>query len=144
MSELMQVVCLSCGVINRFPANKIDDLPYCGRCKIPVFTGEPMVLNAALFARLQKHDQLPLLVDFWAPWCGPCRQMAPAFARAAEQLEPAMRLAKINTEDEPDLALRFNIRSIPTLILFSKGREMARQPGAMGLNDIIHWVQRFI
>ena len=144
MSELMQVVCLSCGVINRFPASKIDDLPHCGRCKIPVFTGEPMVLNAALFARLQKHDQLPLLVDFWAPWCGPCRQMAPAFARAARQLEPSIRLAKINTEDEPDLAARFNIRSIPTLILFNKGRELARQPGAMGLNDIIHWVQRFV
>ena len=144
MSELMQVVCLSCSVINRFPASKIEDLPHCGRCKMPIFTGEPMVLNAALLARLQKHDQLPLLVDFWAPWCGPCRQMAPAFARAARQLEPSIRLAKINTEDEPDLAARFNIRSIPTLILFSKGRELARQPGAMGLNDIIHWVQRFI
>ena len=144
MSELMQVVCLSCAVINRFPASKIEDLPHCGRCKMPIFTGEPMVLNAALLARLQKHDQLPLLVDFWAPWCGPCRQMAPAFASAARQLEPSIRLAKINTEDEPDLAARFNIRSIPTLILFSKGRELARQPGAMGLNDIIHWVQRFV
>ena len=144
MSELMQVVCLSCAVINRFPASKIEDLPHCGRCKMPIFTGEPMVLNAALLARLQKHDQLPLLVDFWAPWCGPCRQMAPAFARAARQLEPSIRLAKINTEDEPDLAARFNIRSIPTLILFNKGRELARQPGAMGLNDIIHWVQRFV
>lgn len=144
MSEFLQVLCLNCGVINRLPASKIADLPHCGRCKMPIFTGEPMVLNAALFSRLLKHDQLPLLVDFWAPWCGPCRNMAPAFAQAAIQLEPDIRLAKINTEDEPALAGRYQIRSIPTLVLIKQGRELARQPGAMGLNDITHWVRRFI
>lgn len=144
MSELIQLVCLNCDVVNRLPAGKIADSPNCGRCKLPIFSGEPMVLNSKLFDRLLKQDQLPLLIDFWAPWCGPCLQMAPAFAQAARQLEPRMRLAKINTEDEPVLAERFHIRNIPTLILFMTGREVARQPGAMGLSDIRHWIQRFI
>jgi thioredoxin 2 len=129
--SLIQVVCPHDGTVNRVPQERLADGPRCGRCKQPLFDGHPVVLSAANFDRHVGSSGLPLLVDFWATWCGPCRAMAPAFEKAAMLLEPGMRLAKVNTEDAPEIAARFGIRSIPTLILLAGGREVARQAGAM-------------
>ena len=104
-----------------------------------MFTGEPIELTTATFSRHVERSDLPLLVDFWAPWCGPCKMMAPQFQQAARQLEPRVRLAKVNTEAEPHLAAQFGIRSIPTLALFQGGREIGRQAGALGAQDIVRW-----
>jgi thioredoxin 2 len=126
----MNIVCPHDGAVNRVPAERLGDNPRCGKCHQPLFEARPLELSGANFDRYA-GGELPLLVDFWAPWCGPCRAMAPAFEKAAALLEPRMRLAKVNTEDVPEVANRFGIRSIPTLILFSAGREVARQPGAL-------------
>jgi len=115
------------------------DHPVCGRCKKPLFSQHPIELTATTFARHISRNDIPVLVDFWAPWCGPCKMMAPAFVQAAEQLEPRIRLAKVNTEIEQTLAGQYNIRSIPTLVLFKNGKEVARQAGAMSKADIIRW-----
>jgi thioredoxin 2 len=128
----MHIVCPRDGAVNRVPAERLAEGPRCGKCHQPLFEGAPMALSGANFDLHAGRSDLPLLVDFWAPWCGPCRAMAPAFEKAAALLEPRMRLAKVNTEDEPQIASRFGIRSIPTLILFKGGQEVARQPGALG------------
>jgi thioredoxin 2 len=130
-ADPVQIVCPHDGVINRVPSARLADRPRCGKCQAPLFSGAPLELDAAGFQRHVASNQVPLLVDFWAPWCGPCRMMAPAFEKAAGLLEPGLRLAKVDTEAHPEPAGRFNIRSIPTLILFSGGREIARQSGAM-------------
>ena len=140
MSDSLHLVCPHCQAVNRIPAARLGEGPKCGKCRRHLFAGEPVELDAAAFEKHASRSGIPLLVDFWAPWCGPCKMMAPEFAQAARQLEPRVRLAKVNTEVEQDLAARFGIRSIPTLALFAHGRELARQPGAMGTNDIVRWV----
>ena len=135
----IHVVCPACTALNRVPAARIGAAPVCGRCKAPLFGGTPIVLDAATFERHAARGDLPLLVDFWAPWCAPCRSMAPEFERAAQRLEPAFRLAKVDTEAQPALASRHAIRSIPTLILFHAGRELARHSGAVGAGEIERW-----
>lgn len=137
----LHVVCPHCGTTNRLAADALVRAPDCGRCHRALFTGMPVALDEAGFRKTIGKSDLPVLVDFWAPWCGPCRMMAPQFEAAARELEPRVRLVKLNTEEAPALSAAMNIRSIPTLALFSGGREIARQPGAMGAADIVRWVR---
>jgi thioredoxin 2 len=142
MTDPVHVVCPHCDAVNRAPRERLRPgvRGKCGRCGRPLFEGHPIALTAAPFGAHAERGDLPLLVDFWAPWCGPCRAMAPMFERAAARLEPRLRLAKVNTDEEPALAERFQIRSIPTLILLRGGREVARQAGAMDAAAIERWV----
>ena len=141
MTESLHIVCPHCHTTNRVQTAQLGSAPDCGSCHQPLFTGAPLALDATSFVKHVQRSHIPVLVDFWAPWCGPCRAMAPAFEQAAQQLEPGMRLAKVNTEEAQSLAARFNIRSIPTLALFVNGREVARQPGAMGAADTVRWAR---
>jgi len=141
-AESLQIVCPQDGAINRVPRSRLGDAPRCGKCRAPLFTAEPLELTGATFDRQVAASDVPVLVDFWAPWCGPCRMMAPAFAAAAPLLEPQVRLAKVNTEEEQALAGRFAIRSIPTLILFARGQEVARHSGAFAsAEQIARWAR---
>ncbi len=141
MSNALHIVCPNCNATNRVPPERTGAGPRCGKCHQALFKGHAVELDEAGFDRHIAGNDLPVVVDFWAPWCGPCRSMAPEFEKAAEMLEPTARLVKVNTEAAQNLAQRFAIRSIPTMALFRGGREIARQSGAMGATAIANWVR---
>jgi thioredoxin 2 len=141
MGESLHLVCAVCSGVNRVPKDRLADDPKCGHCRQPLLPGQPVELTSTIFRKHVQKNDLPVVVDFWAPWCEPCVGMAPQFAAAAEELVTEARLLKLNTDAESGIAGEFAIRSIPTLILFKSGREVARHCGAMGKTDIVRWVR---
>ena len=136
----MNLVCPACATTNRVPDDRLGDQPVCGRCGTEIMATKPAALSDATFQAFIAHTGQPVLVDFWADWCGPCKMMAPHFANAATQLVD-VRFAKLDTEASPQASATYAIRSIPTLILFRGGKEVARQSGAMSAGDLARWVQ---
>lgn len=144
MHELIYIVCPQCDITNRVPRARLDENPKCGRCKQSLFNAHPIELTKANFKKHLVNSSIPVVIDFWAPWCGPCRMMSPIFEQASAQLEPKVRLAKLNTEQEQMIAAQFGIQSIPTTVIFVGGKEVARQSAAVDLSSLIRWVQSHI
>jgi thioredoxin 2 len=141
MNSAPHIVCPHCDTVNRVQAERLRDQPVCGKCGKALFAGTPLEVDAARFAKHVGRNDIAVLVDFWAPWCGPCRMMAPSYAQAAQRLEPEFRLLKVNTEVEQQLGAQFAIRSIPTLMLMRNGKMVASQPGAMDTAGIVAWAR---
>ena len=144
MSDPVHIICPACQTKNRIPASRLSARPTCGACKATLFPDAPFELDEAKLNKHLKGDEVPLLVDFWAPWCGPCRMMAPMFAEASKQMSPKVRFAKLDTEQNQNTGNRFQIRGIPLIILFDKGKEVARQAGAMDTKGIVAWVSQHL
>ena len=141
MENRMHIVCPHCTAVNRLPKEKLGSKPKCGKCSRSLFSGRPVELTEATFQKHIERNDVAVVVDFWAAWCGPCKMMAPAFEKAAAQMEPGIRFAKLDTENERSVAGRFGIQGIPTIIIFKGGRELARQSGAMDLNTLTNWIR---
>ncbi|WP_210330615.1 thioredoxin TrxC [Aliikangiella sp. G2MR2-5] len=140
IDDKIRLVCGQCNTVNQFPASRLDETPICAQCKEKLFQGVPINVNAEGLARHLRHSGLPVLVDFWAPWCGPCIQFAPAYEKFASLVGNQLRLLKVDTQQNQQVSVDFNIRSIPTLALFRGGREIGRLSGALPLPQLQQWV----
>jgi len=141
MTDSLKIVCPHCDAVNKLPADKLSAGGNCGKCKKKLFAGKPATLTSANAQRHLEQSDIPVVVDCWAGWCGPCKSFAPTFNQAAEKLEPTFRFAKLDTEKEQRLATRFRIQSIPTLLVFKNGKEVARQAGVMSLQQFEAWLK---
>ena len=139
-----EIVCPACSAVNRLPPEKQAASAKCGKCHAPLFDGHPVALDGGNFSKHIGRNSIPVVVDFWADWCGPCKMMAPEFLKAAEAMEPAVRFAKLDTGAAPEQSAAHGIRSIPTMVLFQNGREVARQSGAMPAGQIVQWVRQMM
>lgn len=141
MTDKPRIVCTACGTVNAAAPDRDARTAKCGKCAAPLFDGHPASIDAAAFAHQTERGDIPVLVDVWAPWCGPCRQMAPHFERAAAELEPQVRLLKLNADEAPDVCARFGIQGIPALLLLQRGRLIAQHAGAMDTQRIVQWTR---